>query len=689
MTITVTASGISLDGPLVAGEVVAVSVSGVTFAEDAKPTLCLLGRFPDALLSSVELTEDENTPGTWTGQLDTATKQTAVFFATARADECRDAVLELVAARQSVARLMVAFRNSALCPSPFHAPDASPVYVPVPGPPGQGGDPYDQNPAMDGVASAGVSDKYARGDHTHPTDSSRASAADVTAIQNVIPSTATPSNKLATAADIPAAPPSASTATPQMDGTGAAGTATTYARGDHQHPSDTAKVSKSGDTMTGGLVVSADGFEERIGPIGMSVGAGSDSVSVLADRIVRAKNGASAGIYVPKPDTNLCTLALQEGIAPAFSASSTYAVGDYVTHEGLLYKCTTAVSTAGAWNASDWTAVAVTDEMGADTPLPFDAECEYVTVPAGAYIDPDVAAYDASLGVDVTFRLASDTTLGNGAFRCGFWTNDQTTSFQLYINSQSDLKLIRYYSSIFTVSNSPFIGSFATASIHGTSFSNGTNTTSVGDPGTSLHAPLTFWICAVGDSSNVPAPCINPVDVAAVRFSFSDISLRNLVPVRVGTVGYLYDKVSGRLFGSAVGSIPLVPGPDKATPTITKPDRLVEINERNNYLAYASTTTIDPETAVYRATAALSGTTATMPTVTITGIPTAAAYFAFELEVAVDATATAIDDTAWSGWTWMDGGELPTADYAGKTLYIACRLDCTARTIKANCYEVA
>ena len=63
--------------------------------------------------------------------------------------------------------------------------------------------------------------------------------------------------------------------------------------------------------------------------------------------------------------------------------------------------------------------------------------------------------------------------------------------------------------------------------------------------------------------------------------------------------------------------------------------------------------------------------------------------FAFELEVAVDATATAIDQTAWSGWTWMDGGALPTSDYAGKTLYIACRLDCTARTIKASCYEVA
>lgn len=37
----------------------------------------------------------------------------------------------------------------------------------------QGGTPYDSNPAMDGTASPGVSDAYARGDHVHPTDTSR------------------------------------------------------------------------------------------------------------------------------------------------------------------------------------------------------------------------------------------------------------------------------------------------------------------------------------------------------------------------------------------------------------------------------------------------------------------------------------------------------------------------------------
>ena len=48
---------------------------------------------------------------------------------------------------------------------------------------------------------------------------------------------------------------------------------------------------------------------------------------------------------------------------PEFSASSTYAVGDYVMHEGKLYRCTTAITTAGAWNSSKWTAAVLTDDV--------------------------------------------------------------------------------------------------------------------------------------------------------------------------------------------------------------------------------------------------------------------------------------------------------------------------------------
>lgn len=48
--------------------------------------------------------------------------------------------------------------------------------------------------------------------------------------------------------------PVASDASPLIDGTADAGTSDDYSRADHVHPSDTSRVKKSGDTMTGNLV---------------------------------------------------------------------------------------------------------------------------------------------------------------------------------------------------------------------------------------------------------------------------------------------------------------------------------------------------------------------------------------------------------------------------------------------------
>ena len=51
-------------------------------------------------------------------------------------------------------------------------------------------------------------------------------------------------------------------------------------------------------------------------------------------------------------------------IADPYDSTSTYAVGDYCIYGTLLYKCTTAVSTAEAFDSNKWTACLVTDEMG-------------------------------------------------------------------------------------------------------------------------------------------------------------------------------------------------------------------------------------------------------------------------------------------------------------------------------------
>lgn len=49
--------------------------------------------------------------------------------------------------------------------------------------------------------------------------------------------------------------------------------------------------------------------------------------------------------------------------APDFSVSSTYAVGSYVYYNNGLYRCVQAVTTAGAWNASDWAATTIAQEL--------------------------------------------------------------------------------------------------------------------------------------------------------------------------------------------------------------------------------------------------------------------------------------------------------------------------------------
>lgn len=60
------------------------------------------------------------------------------------------------------------------------------------------------------------------------------------------------------------------------------------------------------------------------------------------------------------------TLALLQNIAPAFSTSATYALNALCVYNGVLYRCTTAVTTAGAWTGStNWTAATVEDVLAA------------------------------------------------------------------------------------------------------------------------------------------------------------------------------------------------------------------------------------------------------------------------------------------------------------------------------------
>ena len=52
-----------------------------------------------------------------------------------------------------------------------------------------------------------------------------------------------------------------------------------------------------------------------------------------------------------------------EAIAAEYSASSTYAVGEYCMYNNALYRCTTAITTAEAWTAAHWTAAKIGEDL--------------------------------------------------------------------------------------------------------------------------------------------------------------------------------------------------------------------------------------------------------------------------------------------------------------------------------------
>jgi hypothetical protein len=116
--------------------------------------------------------------------------------------------------------------------------------------------PYTSNPAMDGAASAGSSANYARGDHVHPADTSRAALASPAFTGTPTAPTATVgtnTTQLATCAFVLANASSVSpyTSNPAANGTASPGSSANYARGDHVHPTDTSRAALASPAFTG------------------------------------------------------------------------------------------------------------------------------------------------------------------------------------------------------------------------------------------------------------------------------------------------------------------------------------------------------------------------------------------------------------------------------------------------------
>lgn len=124
---------------------------------------------------------------------------------------------------------------------------------------------------------------------------------------------------------------------------------------------------------------------------------------------------------------------------PDFSTSSTYQVGDYVMYQGKLYKCTTAITTSGAWDSTKWSLAILSDDV-ADLKSASNAqttamqttllECLKNAMWDGTDGATLLQAYCTSIGlagwIDVKPKTAIDGTTGN-LYVAG--TNRQTSDY--------------------------------------------------------------------------------------------------------------------------------------------------------------------------------------------------------------------------------------------------------------------
>ena len=335
--------------------------------------------------------------------------------------------------------------------------------------------------------------------------------------------------------------------------------------------------------------------------------------------------------------------ATQTALAAAFTAKA-YAVGDLATYNGLLYRCkgaytATAQSAKPDADTTHWEATVVAVIVGnkADKCVP-NASGNIALLDGNGNLVDSNNLISGTLGVnELVVNSGGDTSIGMGA------SSDEA---YIYVTLRDGDRVNTRYI-VVPISTSEGIATLALLQNIAPDFSE----SSTYAAGALCVHDSALWRCTEAVTS--AGDWTGPANWASATVEDVLAALRSALAGKADT-----SALAGKLDAT-----------------------------KRNLLDYTSGTTLDLGTAVYRANLANDGT---FPTITDSGIPTATAYYQFELELTVPSTVPSTI-TGPSGWTWIDGHGLPDpADLSGgETICISVRLDCTARTFLASVWRVA
>ncbi|MBR5607339.1 MAG: hypothetical protein IKW44_03040, partial [Bacteroidaceae bacterium] len=202
---------------------------------------------------------------------------------------------------------------------------------------------------------------------------------------------------------------------------------------------------------------------------------------------------------------------------------------------------------------------------GAGKRKPYDAEVEYLESTGTQYIDTGLnSTADSFCDFEISFRktdLSSSSNKGSylapfgyryGAFaRYGIWGGTANSDSNLYVGIDNNNKV--------TMSkdiewHSVKVENGVAVTIDGVSTAVGTGSVR-GNIGLLLFA-------TINSASEASSYIVVPSQIAYCKiWNTSGDLIRDFIPVRVGSVGYMYDRVSGQLFGNS-GEGEFVLGPD-------------------------------------------------------------------------------------------------------------------------------
>ena len=184
------------------------------------------------------------------------------------------------------------------------------------------------------------------------------------------------------------------------------------------------------------------------------------------------------------------------------------------------------------------------------TGLPYDAEVEYLESTGTQWIDTGIALSNASLA-DITW-MVEVMNFNDGCM--GVYGQSQTASmyFNLYAN--------KFYMRNMRTSGGNFAGVSGFNTIRfsgGTSYLNGTAVET--DIPLNTNPTNNMFLFAYNRSNAAQGFC--KARVSSFTVKVGDVLIADFIPVRVGGVGYMYDRVSKHLFGNQ-GSGNFIVGPD-------------------------------------------------------------------------------------------------------------------------------